>query len=58
MADKYPGLNELLQGDQNARQYFDSLPAYVREHIQTRSQNVNSLASLQDFAENLLRGDT
>ncbi len=51
------GLEQLLQHDAQAAQYFSSLPDYVQQSIRTRSQSVNSLASLQDYAENLLRGD-
>ena len=54
---KYPDLNTLLQQDSQAKQFFDSLPDYVRSQIETRSGNVNSLASLRDYADNLLRGE-
>lgn len=54
---KYPDLNSLLQNDAQARQYFDTLPDYAREQISTRAENVNSYASLKDYAENILRGD-
>lgn len=54
---KYPGLDQLLQSEQEARSYFDALPDYVRSSIQERKQSVNSFESLRDYAENLLRGD-
>jgi hypothetical protein len=54
---KYPGMNELLKNDAQAKEYFDKLPDYVRDQISTRAGNVNSLESLRDYAENLLRGD-
>jgi len=54
---KYPGLNEVLENESEARQYFNTLPDYVREQIQSRSGGVNSFESLKDYAENLLRGD-
>lgn len=54
---KYSGLNELLDAEQDAKSYFTKLPDYVKEHIRTREQNVNSFDSLKDYAENLLRGD-
>lgn len=54
---KYHDMYELFQHDQDAKQYFDKLPAYVRDQISTRAENVNSFASLQDYAENLTRGD-
>ena len=50
-------LYALLRGEPEARRYFDSLPSYAREQIQTRPDGVNSLASLKDYADNLLRGD-
>ena len=37
--------------------FFDTLPDYIREQMETRAQGVNSLESLKDYAENLLRGD-
>ena len=48
----YSDLNALLR-----KRYFDTLPDYVREQIQTRSGGVNSFDSLKDYAENILRGD-
>lgn len=54
---KYSDLNALLQSEAEAKQYFDKLPDYVRDQIRTRPQSVNSFASLQDYAENLTRGD-
>lgn len=54
---KYHDMYELLNQDQRAKRYFDQLPDYVRDQISTRAGNVNSLASLQDYAENLLRMD-
>ena len=53
----YSGLDELLQADRAAHDYFAALPDYVREQITSRGGGVNSLASLQDYAENLTRGD-
>lgn len=54
---EYKNMNLLLEEEPEARQYFDSLPDYVRSQIQTRAQNVNSFESLRDYAENLTRGD-
>ncbi len=54
---QYADLNALLSSEPEAKRYFDTLPDYVREQIETRSGNVNSFASLKDYAENLLRGD-
>ncbi len=57
MDKKYSGLNSLIEQDMEAKQYFTSLPGYVKEQIQSRADGVNSFASLRDYAENLLRGD-
>ncbi len=54
---KYANLNALLKADPQARQYFDSLPDYVREQISSRPEGVNSLDSLQTYANNLTQGD-
>ncbi len=53
----YASMQELLSQDRAARHYFASLPDFVQEQIQSRADSVNSMASLQDYAENLLRGD-
>lgn len=53
----YSDLNTLLRSEPEAKHYFDTLPNYAREQIQTRSGSVNSFASLKDYAENLLRED-
>jgi hypothetical protein len=55
--DKFHSMYALFKQDREAKKYFDSLPDYVREQISTRADNVNSFASLRDYAENLLRGD-
>ena len=54
---KYRSLNSLIQSDKAAKEYFNSLPDYVRDSILDRADSVNSLESLCDYAENLLRGD-
>ena len=57
MAKKYQNLHTLLAAEAKAQAYYDSLPDYTRSQITTRADGVNSLDSLQDYAENLLRGD-
>ena len=54
---KYNDLTDLIRAETMAHKYFYSLPSYVREHIETRADNVNSFESLKDYAENLLAGD-
>ena len=57
MPKKYADLYTLMEQDAEAKSYYASLPDYVQEQISSRAGNVNSLDSLQDYAENLLRGD-
>ena len=57
MKEKYNSLYSLIEQNHEANEYFLSLPDYVKDQISQRAQNVNSLESLQDYAENLLRGD-
>ncbi len=54
---KYSGLNDLLNDNQEASAYFTSLPAYVRDAIRQRADNINSFASLKTYANNLTQGD-
>ncbi len=54
---KYPNLNSLIQSDNQAKQFFYSLPEYVQEQIMQRADSVNSMESLQDYADNITRGD-
>ena len=54
---KYPNLEARLMQDPEAQRYFNRLPDYVQSQIVTRAGKVNSFASLQDYAENLTRGD-
>lgn len=57
MSKKYSGLQELCKHDKNADRYFSELPDYVKSQISQRENNINSMDSLKDYAENLLRGD-
>lgn len=57
MQKKYKGLTELINCEEAANKYYQSLPDYVKEQIDTRADSVNSFASLKDYAENLTRGD-
>ena len=54
---QYPNLNLLLHNDSEAKHYFESLPDYAREQISTRFDGVNSLASLKDYAQELLHSN-
>lgn len=57
MYKKYSGLFSLIEEDSKANEYYESLPDYVKQSISAREQNINSFASLRDYAENLLRAD-
>ena len=54
---KYHDLYALCNEQADAKKYYDTLPDYNKEQIESRADSVNSFASLQDYAENLLRGD-
>ena len=57
MHKKYSGLYELIEEDSAANEYYDALPDYAKESIRAREENINSYASLRDYAENLLRNE-
>lgn len=57
MKQKYSGLDSLIQQNQDAAKYYASLPDYVKSSISQRQSHINSIESLRDYAENLLRGD-
>jgi len=54
---RYPDLRALIFQDADARQYYNELPEYVREMIQSRGGDVNSFDSLKSHADRLLKGD-
>jgi len=54
---KYTDLTALLDSNIDAKNYFDSLPDYVKAQISDRPENINSFEILRDYSENLLRGD-
>lgn len=54
---KYNNLNELLSSNQNAGNFFNSLPDYVQEMIRQRSNNIKSEHQLRMYAENIVQGD-
>lgn len=54
---KYSGLDALISNDPEAAKTFASLPGYVKSALSQRKSHINSIESLKDYAENLLRGD-
>lgn len=56
-AKRYHGLYNLMEADDEAEEYFDALPEYIKDTICQRAENVCSREDLQDYAENLLHSD-
>lgn len=57
MDKKYSDLYALLADDRNARDYFNGLPDYVCDQMEERASGINSLESMEHYAEKLTRGD-
>lgn len=57
MDKKYSSLKELLFEDERAKDYFASLPQYVREQANERADSINSIQSLKDYVDNITRMD-
>ena len=57
MQPNYEDLDSLIRQDPEAGRYYNSLPDYVREAIDSRARSVHSLDNLRDYAENLLRNE-
>lgn len=55
--EKYNGLDDLLQRNPGAGEFFDKLPSYVQEMIRQRGNSIHSEHSLRRYAENLVQGD-
>lgn len=54
---EYQGLGDMLKNDPQVFSYYTSLPKYVRSMIAMRSDDVCSFETLQNYADNLLKGD-
>ena len=54
---RFAGLNQLLAEDRQAMRLYQSLPEPVQEQLASRGEGINSLQSLEDYAQNLLRAD-
>lgn len=54
---KFTNLNNLLQNDANASQFFAGLPDYVQQTIQERADSIHDQEDLETYANNLLQGD-
>ena len=53
---EYNNLQAMISKDDHARQYYNGLPAYIREQISSRGDDVRSFAALKSQAETLLEG--
>lgn len=50
-------LNDILINDRNLNSYYESLPDYVKESINSRADNIRSEEELRDYADKLLEND-
>ena len=57
MLKKYNDLYNLIQDDENAYNYFNNLPEYVKSTMTDRADSINSFESLRRYAENVTQGD-
>lgn len=57
MSVEYSDLKSLIFQNCDARQYYNELPKDVREQLGSRSSNITSYESLQDYVKNLLKDD-
>jgi hypothetical protein len=55
MADQ---LRHLLESDEQAKGYFDSLPYYTREEVKKHAGEIDSAASLKLFVETFTQDDS
>lgn len=54
---KYRDLNALLAEDREAKALFAKIPQYAKDQISARGESVNSIESLSDYIDNVLRGN-
>ena len=57
VSQKYSDLYALLADDLSARDYFNQLPDYVCDQMEERASGINSLESMQHYADKLTNGD-
>ncbi len=50
-------LNDMLIKDRNLNSYYESLPDYVKDAINSRSKNIHSEEELRDYADKLLENN-
>ena len=54
LSKSYYDLFELLEGDDEAEDYFRELPEYAREIIEDRADKIRSIDDLKDTAETII----
>lgn len=54
---QYENVNQLLKDDPYAKKYYDSLPAYVREGVLERANELSSFDKMCAFISNFTQGD-
>lgn len=57
MNNKFNGLFDLIDNDDESNEFFSSLPSYVKDAIGQRAENIRSRDALYTYADNLLQGD-
>ncbi len=50
-------LNDMLINDRNLNSYYESLPDYVKESINSRADNIRSEEELRDYVDKLLENE-
>jgi len=48
---RYSDVHELIEQDHNARAYFNSLPANLRDGLKAHGNGINTLEELRHFAD-------
>lgn len=48
---RFSSIHDLLESDSKAREYFDTLPANLREGLMAHGSGINDLEELEHFAD-------
>lgn len=51
-------LNRMLKSDPEAKEYFVTLPQYVKEAVDSNALKIKDAQSMRLFAENFMRDDS
>lgn len=55
--DAYNSLYDLLDSDEESNDFYTALPAFVKDSIDQRAEDICSRDELFSYAESLLQGD-